>query len=104
MHSDKRNSIMGLDFFTVQHCFVRRRAFSPTAEAPMLGSTKVYLCSPWCSIPFSLTAKVMICGTCIMASVRDLGKCGISRGVSYTILACTAIQIVLEMKCSDTVV
>jgi len=50
------------------------------------GSTKAYFCSPLYSIPFSLTAYVTIYGTHIMASVRDLGKCSASRGVSYIIL------------------
>ena len=35
------------------------------------GFTKNYLSSPLYSIPFSFSAKVMSCGTRIMASVRD---------------------------------
>jgi len=41
MPSDKRNWITagyGLDIFTVQHCFIPRCAFLPTAAAPMLAS------------------------------------------------------------------
>jgi len=43
------------------------------------GSTKAYLCSPLYSIPFSFTVQVTICGTFVMASVRDLGKCSASK-------------------------
>ena len=48
------------------------------------GSTKAYLCSPLCSIPFSSTVYVTI--TQIMASVQDLGKYNASRGASYSLL------------------
>jgi len=44
------------------------------------GSIKAYLYSPLCPIPFSLTVYMTICGTHVMASLRDLGKCSASRG------------------------
>ena len=72
------------DFFTNQCPFTPRCAFSLTAAAPTLASW-FYQSLPLFLIPFSTTAQVMICCICVMASVRDLGKCSASRS-AYAIL------------------
>ena len=41
------------------------------------GSTKTYLCSPLYCIHFSLSAKVMICSTRVMASVVSVVQAGV---------------------------
>ena len=72
MPSDKHNSIMGiitaltpslLDVASSQDV-----SFYQPQQLHCLhhGSTETYLCSPLCSIPFSLTMKVMIYGTHVM--------------------------------------
>ena len=112
MPSDERNLIMAiqLDLFTVQCCFIQRHAFLSTAAAPILASwfyQRLPLFS-LCSIPFSLTTKVTICGTHVMASVQDLSKFRASRGISYAIFCLNCYpkgsQSVLEAKRSDTAV
>ena len=76
MPSEKHNSIMGiitaltpslLDVASSQDV-----SFYQPQQLHCLhhGSTETYLCSPFCSIPFSLTMKVTICGTHVMLWLR----------------------------------
>ena len=90
MPSDKCNLIMaiatGLSLFNVASS--RDLLFCQLQQLQCLrhGSTKAYLCFLFCSISFSATVRVIICGTHVMASVRDLDKRNASRGTSYAVL------------------
>ena len=84
--SDKHNLIMakatGLisSLFNIVMCiFTNHSSFNACIM-------ELTFCSPLHSIPFSTITQVTISAMCIMASVRDLGKCSASRGTSCTIL------------------
>ena len=112
MPSDKRNSILAIAKGLISSLSsIALSGDVPFCQPQQLqclhhGSTKAHLCSPLYSIPFSLTAQVMICGTHFMALVRDLGKCSASRGASYVILCIECYPNVRragsEMKRNDT--
>jgi len=96
-----------IDFCTVQHHFVPRRSFSPTAAASM-GGQSLPLFS---FVLLSLTSYHIddICGKHIMASVGDFSWVSATlsmAGISYTILCLHRYQKRsknLKTKLSDTV-
>ena len=97
MPSDKRNLIMAIATTLISSLFNLTSSRDVPFRQPQQlqcshhGSSKIIFV-------FLCTAKVAICGTCLMASVQDKGKCRAAGVLLTLVFAWNAVQHVQTIR------